>query len=59
MPFELHRAQAMFQRLVDEVSRRADSYTVAYIDDIVVFSVTWEYQIQHLSAYLQQILKLD
>uniref|UniRef100_A0A669EG75 Gypsy retrotransposon integrase-like protein 1 n=1 Tax=Oreochromis niloticus TaxID=8128 RepID=A0A669EG75_ORENI len=55
MPFGLHGAPATFQRLVDEVLRGADGYSAAYIDDIVVFSETWEDHVQHLSDVFQRI----
>lgn len=42
---------------MDDVLRGADGYAAAYIDDIVVFSETWEDHIQHLSDVLQRIHK--
>ncbi|KAK7881357.1 hypothetical protein WMY93_029766 [Mugilogobius chulae] len=55
MPFGLHGAPATFQRLVDEVLRGADSYSAAYIDDIVVFSESWGDHIKHLNDVFNRI----
>lgn len=55
MPFGLHGAPATFQRLVDEVLRGAEDYAAAYIDDIVIFSRTWEEHLQHLANVFQRI----
>ncbi|KAK7916076.1 hypothetical protein WMY93_011837 [Mugilogobius chulae] len=55
MPFGLHGAPATFQRLVDEVLRGADSYSAAYIDDIVVFSESWNDHIKHLNDVFNRI----
>lgn len=55
MPFGLHGAPATFQRLVDEVLRGADGYAAAYIDDIVIFSRTWEEHVRHLADVFQRI----
>lgn len=55
MPFGLHGAPATFQRLVDEVLRGAEDYAAAYIDDIVIYSKTWEEHVQHLTDVFQRI----
>ena len=55
MPFGLHGAPATFQRLVDEVLRGAQDYAAAYIDDIVIYSKTWEEHVQHLADVFQRI----
>ena len=48
MPFGLHGAPATFQRLMDRVLRGAEEFSDAFLDDIAVFSDTWEEHIQHL-----------
>lgn len=55
MPFGLHGAPATFQRLVDQMLRGAEDYAAAYIDDIVIFSRTWEEHMQHLNEVFQRI----
>lgn len=48
MPFGLKGAPTTFQRLMDVVLSPCVSFARAYIDDIVVFSSTWNKHIQHL-----------
>ena len=47
MPFGLHNAPATFQRLMNRVLQGCQSFAQAYIDDIVVYSRTWEEHLQH------------
>ncbi|KYO20669.1 hypothetical protein Y1Q_0012557 [Alligator mississippiensis] len=47
MPFGLHGAAATFQRLMDQILAPHAEYAAAYIDDIIVYTRTWE---QHKSA---------
>ena len=47
MPFGLHGAPATFQRMMDNLLRGLEDSSAAYIDDVVVHSVTWA---DHLSA---------
>ncbi|XP_042611929.1 uncharacterized protein LOC122144820 [Cyprinus carpio] len=55
MPFGLHGAAATFQRLVDQVLRGMDSFAAAYIDDIVIFSATWEEHFGHLAEVFDRV----
>ena len=55
MPFGLHGAAATFQRLMDSVLRGAEAYSAAYIDDVIIYSSTWEEHLQHLSDVFQRI----
>ena len=50
MPFGLHGAPATFQRMVDKILRDSGAYAAAYLDDIVIHSVTWEDHLKHLRA---------
>ena len=54
MPFGLHGAPATFQRL-DQVLTGTNGYAGAYLDDVVVYSSSWEEHIQHLQDVLQRI----
>ncbi|KYO43699.1 hypothetical protein Y1Q_0013688 [Alligator mississippiensis] len=47
MPFGLHGGSATFQRLMDQILAPHAEYVAVYIDDIVIYSRTWE---QHKSA---------
>ena len=52
MPFGLHGAPATFQRLMDRVLRPHHAYSSAYIDDVIIFSETWDVHLRHLEAVL-------
>ena len=49
MPFGLHTAPATFQRLMNELLRGCQGFAGAYLDDIVIFSCSWEEHLHHLS----------
>lgn len=51
MPFGLCNAQAIFQNLMAVVLEGLDKFSVAYLDDILIFSSTLE---EHL-AHKQQV----
>ncbi|KAL2099487.1 hypothetical protein ACEWY4_003881 [Coilia grayii] len=55
MPFGLQGAPDTFQRLMDCVLAGTDSYAASYLDDIVVYSATWEDHLHHLSDVLRRI----
>jgi len=48
MPFGLHNAPQTFQRLMNYVLRDCHEFAMAYIDDIVIFSQSWEEHLRHL-----------
>jgi len=55
MPFGLHGAAATFQRLIDQVLSNLTGFTSAYLDDIVIYSSTWEEHLQHLGDVINHI----
>ncbi|XP_069835633.1 uncharacterized protein [Dendropsophus ebraccatus] len=55
MPFGMKNAPATFQRLVNQLLEEFEGFAVAYLDDIAVFSQTWEDHLSHLSQVLQRI----
>nr|XP_054591237.1 uncharacterized protein LOC129155100 isoform X2 [Nothobranchius furzeri] len=55
LPFGLHGAPATFQRLMDEVLRGCEDYACAYLDDIVIFSRSWEDHMKHLQSILSRL----
>ena len=57
MPFGLHNAPATFQRLMNRVLQGCQSFAQAYIDDIVVYSRTWEEHLQHLRKVFNCLLQ--
>lgn len=54
LPFGLKNAPAAFQRLMDSVLAGIDN-AMAYIDDIVVFSNTWEEHKEHLEKVFRRL----
>ena len=52
MPFGPHNAPVTFQRMMNEVQRDCSAFSRSYIDDVVVFSHTWEELLLHLRAVL-------
>lgn len=55
MPFGLHGAPATFQRLMDKVLRGCEDCSATYLDDVVVFSMTWEEHLEHIRRVLGAI----
>ena len=55
MPFGLKGAPAMFQRLMDAVLRGLQDFSVAYIDDLPIFSNAWEEHLQPVRTVLQRL----
>ena len=57
LPFSVHGAPATFQRLMDCVLRPHREYAAAYLDDIVIHSISWELHVRHLEAVLDALRK--
>ncbi|KAK7930573.1 hypothetical protein WMY93_006968 [Mugilogobius chulae] len=57
MPFGLHGAPATFQRLMDKVLEGCEECSAAYLDDVVIYSRTWEEHLTHLRKVLGKIQK--
>lgn len=55
MPFGLRNAPATFQRLMNRVVAGLNGCAV-YLDDVVVFSDTWETHVQHIKALLDRLV---
>jgi hypothetical protein len=54
MPFGLTNAPATFMRLMDDIQRPfTNSFVVVYLDDILIFSQTWEEHLHHIRQVLQ------
>ncbi len=52
MPFGLYGAPATFQRLMDGILVGCDQYAAAYLDDVVIYSQTWQEHLDHLCDVL-------
>ena len=57
MPFGLQGAPATFQRMMDQLIRGLEGFTAAYLDDLVVYSLTWEEHVQHLHSVFERLCK--
>jgi predicted aspartyl protease len=56
MPFGLHNAPATFQRLMESVLRNMNwKFLLVYIDDIVIFSNSFEQHLEHLEQVLKTL----
>ena len=55
MPFGLVNALATFQRMKQEVLADLEEYCAVYIDDILIYSKTWEEHLKHLRAVLERL----
>lgn len=55
LPFGLKNAPATFQRILSNIIRRngLDEFCINYIDDILIFSQTWEDHLNHIDKFLQ------
>ena len=55
MPFGLRNAPATFQRLVWKVLHGLESFTGAYLDDIIIFSKSWQDHLRHIRIVFQRL----
>ena len=55
MLFGLQGAPATFQRMMDSLLRGLRKFTAVYLDDIVIFSMSWEEHLLHLRTVLQRL----
>ena len=55
VPFGLTQALAHFQALISEVLKGLGHFTIAYLDDIIIFSKTEEEHLQHLEIIFQKL----
>ncbi len=59
MPFGLKNAPTTFQLLMQVVLRGLERFASPYIDDVVIFSVTWEDRLQHIDTVLSRLSEHD
>ena len=55
MPFGLRNGPAVFQRLMDQVLHKDKDVSVVYIDDIAIFSSTWEGHCEDIARVLSSL----
>jgi hypothetical protein len=58
MPFGLCNAPATFMRLMNDVlCPFIDSFVIVYMDDILIFSNTWQEHLSHVTQVLETLKK--
>jgi len=55
MPFGLKNAPATFQRCMNHILQGLEQSANAYIDDVIIFSQTWEDHLLHVEQVLQRL----
>ena len=55
MPFGVKNALSVFQELMQRVFKDDCEYCNPYVDDIVIFSQTWEDHVKHISRVLTRL----
>jgi len=55
MAFGLRNAPATFSRLVSKLLHGLEDFAAAYLDDILIFSETWDDHLKHLRAVFSRI----
>ena len=60
MPFGLTNALASFQELINDTLREyLDTFVLAYLDDILIFSTDYKQHVQHMRIVLQKLREKD
>ena len=59
IPFGLSWAPSTFQQMTDLLTKDTNDFAAAYLDDLIIFSDTWEHHLQHLTLILQQLRKAN
>jgi hypothetical protein len=55
MPFGLSNAQAVFQELMNIVLQGQEDFSIAYLDDILIFSETAEEHLEHIQRVFDRL----
>ena len=55
MPFGLILAPSTSQRLMDGLLNGLHDFTVAYLDDIIIHSDTWENHLNHMEIVFDKL----
>ena len=55
MPFGLKNAPSVFQRMMNTIMANLTTFAAAYIDDLVIFSETFQDHVKHLRVVFQHL----
>ena len=55
LTFSLQSAPATFQRMMDTLIAKYRDFADVYLDDLIVFSKTWDEHLQHVKCILDQL----
>src|SRR6266496_3455120 len=56
MPFRLKNTPLTFQRLMNKILREnIDEFVIVYIDDLLIYSKTFEEHIEHISKVFEKL----
>ena len=55
MPFGVKNAPPCFQELMQRVLAEQRAWATAYMDDVMVYSTTWEEHLRHIASVLQAL----
>ena len=59
MPFGLSGVPSTFQQMMNSLIKDKHDFAAAYLDDLIIFSITWENHMHHLRTILQQLHKAN
>ncbi|MBW0470597.1 hypothetical protein O181_010312 [Austropuccinia psidii MF-1] len=61
IPFGIKNAPAHFQRMMDTIFQEQilEGWMVVYIDDIIIYSETWEYHVQYIDRVLTKFTAIN
>ena len=55
MPFGVKNAPAIFQELMQTILHDTTGFATAYMDDVVIYSSSWEDHVRHIKAVLDRL----
>ncbi|MBW0569732.1 hypothetical protein O181_109447 [Austropuccinia psidii MF-1] len=61
MPFGIKNAPAHFQRMMDTIFQEEilEGWMIVYIDDIIIYSETWEDHVQYIERVLSKCTTIN
>ncbi|GFR07066.1 retrovirus-related Pol polyprotein from transposon 297 [Trichonephila clavata] len=59
MPFGLKNAPYYFSQMMSEILSGCEKYATPYLDDIAIFSETWEEHLEHFEEILNRLKKAN